>query len=166
MMKLVNMQLSISELYFLCVMFKYFPQHRSHTVPQTCSSSSVRDQAWHPHKTTGSVIISYIVMCTFLEWRQEVKTFCWICFIITNKKRNVYLLSTLKLHRCSRYIMSDDVSGATNVTIILKVIVEIKWSEVVAEGCNLTMTPIHSVPTTCSTNMMKDATGRQTWTSL
>jgi hypothetical protein len=38
-----------------------------------CSSLSVRDQVSHPYKTTSKLIVLYIIIFKFLEWRREDK---------------------------------------------------------------------------------------------
>jgi hypothetical protein len=39
-----------------------------------CYSLNVRDQVSHPHRTTGKVIVLYILNFTFLDSRREGKT--------------------------------------------------------------------------------------------
>jgi hypothetical protein len=40
-----------------------------------CSSLNVRDQDSHPYKTTGKIIVIYIIIFTFLDTRREDKRF-------------------------------------------------------------------------------------------
>jgi hypothetical protein len=41
--------------------------------PSLCSSLSVRDQVSHPYKTTGRIMVLYILTFTFLESRRDEK---------------------------------------------------------------------------------------------
>jgi hypothetical protein len=38
-----------------------------------CSYLNVREQVWHPYKTTGKIIIFYILIFMFLDSRREDK---------------------------------------------------------------------------------------------
>jgi hypothetical protein len=46
---------------------KHLPQHPIVEHPQTMSSLNVRDQVSYPHKTTGKIIIKYILIHIFLD---------------------------------------------------------------------------------------------------
>jgi hypothetical protein len=41
-----------------------------------CSSLAVRDHVSHPYRTTGKIIVVYILTFTFFDSRREDKRFC------------------------------------------------------------------------------------------
>jgi hypothetical protein len=41
-----------------------------------CSSINVRDNVSHPYRTTGKIIVLYILTFTFFDSRREDKRFC------------------------------------------------------------------------------------------
>ena len=55
---------------------KYSPQHPVLKHPQLLSSLNVNDQVSHPYKTTGKIIILYILIFKFLGSNLEDKRFC------------------------------------------------------------------------------------------
>jgi hypothetical protein len=66
------MQSSPASHHFIPLRSKYSPEHPvlSNTL-NLYSSPSVRDQVSHPHKTTGKIMVLYILVCMFLERRRE-----------------------------------------------------------------------------------------------
>jgi hypothetical protein len=52
---------------------KYSPQHLFANTLSLCSSLNVRDQVSHPYRTTGKIIILYILNGMFLDSRREDK---------------------------------------------------------------------------------------------
>jgi hypothetical protein len=40
-----------------------------------CSSLNVRDQVSHPYRTTGKIIVLYILICMFFDSRRENERF-------------------------------------------------------------------------------------------
>jgi hypothetical protein len=66
-MKLLTMQFSPTSYHFITLRLKYSLQH--------CSSLNVRDQVSHPYRTTGKIIVWYILICMFLDSRREDKNF-------------------------------------------------------------------------------------------
>jgi hypothetical protein len=43
--------------YFLPLVPKHSPQHHILNTLSLCSSLNVRNQVWHPHKTTGQITV-------------------------------------------------------------------------------------------------------------
>jgi phosphate starvation-inducible membrane PsiE len=71
-MKLLIMQFSPTSCHFgpnilLSILF-------SNTL-NLCSSLNVRDKVSHPYRTTGKIIVFYIVIITILDSREEDKRF-------------------------------------------------------------------------------------------
>jgi hypothetical protein len=60
-MKLLIMQCSSIACHFIPLRSKYFPQH------PVLKYTHVRDQIWHPNKTTGKIIVLCISMFTLLR---------------------------------------------------------------------------------------------------
>jgi hypothetical protein len=58
-----------------------------------CFSLKVRDQVSHPYKTTGKIIILYILMYTFLDSRREGKRFWAECLHVL-PEFNLLLISS------------------------------------------------------------------------
>jgi hypothetical protein len=54
---------------------KYSPQHPALKHPSLCSSLNVRDQVSHPYRTTGKIIVSYILILKCLYSRREDGSF-------------------------------------------------------------------------------------------
>jgi hypothetical protein len=71
-MKLLVMQFPPVSRNFIPLRSKYSPQHTL----SLCSSLNVRDQASRPYRTTGKIIVLYILIFTFLNSSREDKTFC------------------------------------------------------------------------------------------
>jgi hypothetical protein len=64
-MKLIIMHSSPTSVYFIPLGSKYSPQHLA------LKYLNVGEQASHPYKTTGKIIVLYILMFMFLESRWE-----------------------------------------------------------------------------------------------
>jgi hypothetical protein len=59
-MKFLIMQFSPTSCHFVSLWSKYSPPHPVSTV-SLCSSLNVRDQVSHPYRTTGNIIVLYIL---------------------------------------------------------------------------------------------------------
>jgi len=59
---------------------EYLLQHPVLEHPQHTFSLNVRNQLSHPYKTTGKIIVLYILTFFFLGSRQEHKRFCTKCY--------------------------------------------------------------------------------------
>jgi hypothetical protein len=77
---------------FLTVQLPPFPRHITLLGPDIllktlfsdtlnlCSSLSVRDQVSHPHKTSGRIMVLYILTFTFLDSRRDDKRLWTECY--------------------------------------------------------------------------------------
>jgi hypothetical protein len=68
-MELLIMQFSLTPYYFIPLQSKYSPQHPD----LEYHSLNVRGQVSHPYKTTGKIIVSDILIFTFLDSIREEK---------------------------------------------------------------------------------------------
>jgi hypothetical protein len=71
-MKLPTLQLPPFHCYFIPLRSKYSPKHLCQT-PSAYALPLMWDQVSHPHKTTGRIMILYILTFTFLDSSQEDK---------------------------------------------------------------------------------------------
>jgi hypothetical protein len=76
-MKPLVMQFSPPSRHSIPLLSKYSPQHLVLKHLSLCSSLTVIDQVSHPYRTTGKIIVLYILTFTFFDSRQEDKRF-WI----------------------------------------------------------------------------------------
>jgi hypothetical protein len=67
--KLLVMQFSPPTHHFIPLRSKYPPQHPVPKHPQSMFSLNVRDRVSHPHRTTGKIIVLYILIFTFIGSR-------------------------------------------------------------------------------------------------
>jgi hypothetical protein len=74
-MKLLVVQLSPPYRHSIPLWPKYPPQHPVLTLC-LCASLTVRDNVSHPYRTTGKIIILYILNIKFFDSRREDKRFC------------------------------------------------------------------------------------------
>jgi hypothetical protein len=72
-MKLPTVQLPPFSRYFSPLRSKYSPQHPVLNTYSLCSSLNVRDQVSQPFKTTGTIMVLYILTFMFLDSKQKDK---------------------------------------------------------------------------------------------
>jgi hypothetical protein len=75
-MKLLVMQLSPPSRHSIPLWSKYSPQHPVSNTLSFCSSLNVRGHVSHPYRTTGKIIVLYILTFTFFDSKREDKRFC------------------------------------------------------------------------------------------
>jgi hypothetical protein len=74
--KLLIMQYFQPSCHLIPLRSKYSPSNLFSNTLSLCSSLNVREQVSHPYKTTGKIIILYILIHTFSDSRREHKSFC------------------------------------------------------------------------------------------
>jgi hypothetical protein len=90
-MKLLIMQSSPASCHLLPLRSKYSPQ-RLFSNTHNLFFHSVRDRVSHPYKTTGKIMVLYILILEFLERRWEEKSF-WTEWQQAFPELNVLLMS-------------------------------------------------------------------------
>jgi hypothetical protein len=70
-MQLLIMQFLQISRHLISFWSKYSPQHSVLKTLSLCASLDVRDQVSHPYRTTGKIILFYIVIFMFLKTADE-----------------------------------------------------------------------------------------------
>jgi hypothetical protein len=73
--KLLIMKFSPHTCYLVPLRLKYSPEHPILKHPQPSSSLKVSDQVSHPYKTTGKIVVLYILIFKSLDSKLEDKRF-------------------------------------------------------------------------------------------
>jgi hypothetical protein len=72
-MKLLIVQLSPFSSYFITLWYNILLRTLFSNTLSLCSSFNVRTQVSHPYKTTGRIVVLYILTFIFLDSRREDK---------------------------------------------------------------------------------------------
>jgi hypothetical protein len=107
-MKLLIMQFSPTSCHLMSLRSKYSPQHPVSTL-SPCSSLNVRDQASRPYRTTGRIIVLYILI--FYVFRQQTtrrKLLEWMVESITRIQSLNALLRLWFVAVVLKYLKSPD----------------------------------------------------------
>jgi hypothetical protein len=67
-----------------------------------CSSFTAIDQVSHPYRTTGKIIVIYILMFTFLGIKRKDKSVNWMVASIIRIQSDIIFLTNVILLCCCR----------------------------------------------------------------
>jgi hypothetical protein len=79
---------------------KYYSQNPVLKHPQSSSSLSVRDQVSHPYKTTGRIMVLYILTFTFLDSLVTLFYNASVCFTVSYFRTGITILKIIERSLC------------------------------------------------------------------